>query len=1297
MVLSNTVLRIPMINMVQEEENAGGVFYTFEYPEGATEEERDLASDKAFQEAYEAQKKTRSQPVNSETTTEERNPSALENVIDATKAPASALKNVVFKGTETVERGVRKGLNVLGADIDESMIDIIDKKINDYTNLGFFRNNDKGDLVWTGSLEDVNNPDKSVTILPTEYTGTGKFVEGISRFLIPMGGIKKGLDVVGKGFNYSKWVAAGMMGEQLVFNPFEDRISNLIQEYPTLENPVTEYLQADPNDTEAEARFKMAVEALGIEALTFGAVGIVKAASKYSRGLKIDPEEETALVQWADSLIDPKKMKVGIKELETAVDSAVKNEMTLRNTYDAVSETSKAKQILSPETIQDIKKQVRLDAEDDLHPALKKTAKKTYNYGVHRTHDQSVKIADKLIAKYFVDSPSVRGVLKGIENEIPVKDFDKWVTSTGRLLQLTSKNFKSAMELRDLTRNAEIKELDEVNLNNNLTSWERLEALKNIHNKSAKAEQGFTKARNELMESIWAFRGASSTAGRSLNILQLFQNFDKVDPLDVEKTFNDLIKKAPSEQVRNSFIAKAIYHMEKGVGLTLRALDEIFISNVLSSFKTHMVNNLMNTVTAHYRPLERIVANGVRLPFSEQATKEFRASIKAYQGLYRYGLESTKISWDSYKMGRVFLDSNSTYENATQTTIGKDLRFGSEFTSKTLREIHQKYDLTPEGNLKTDDYENTPTRFIKEKSERTFGEFLADVSGTILRSQSTRALGAQDEFYKNLVFSSEVYGRAYADFYEEATEQGLKGKDRRGFAVAKAELEVRKAREEQLFSRLDTKAEIEEPSKFRAGALQEARKTTYTQTLGEGGQAFQNAVATIPFMRQIFPFIRTPLNLISESIQRSPFFHLASGRWRADWMAGGERRALAMVRAAQGYSVLVGLGIRLSTDENIQFEWNKELPVTGVGSKNPALARTEREIGGYINGSLIVNGTQYQITRFDPASTILEALGMITEMQKNGMAGDAENYFIGTMISLGSMLGNETYAKSIKQIMRAMEDTSGSGLEKFLIQRSADLAIPFSAQFRSINQGADPVVRDLRNSLDGIKATLPFLAKNVSPKYDALGRPRYKVQQWNPLEAIGLPDHVANMLMPISSGKVSEDPVAVAMVNHSVGSTLPSPFILNGAIDLKNPIFAESRTGVPLYKPMTINYGSKENPDTVVVQSPTAYDRLQQIIREDMNLYGELSELVREFNLDDFSDNIVITTPSGKKKQTVIQGSKKTEIQNIIRDVRQAAIGQLLDENPILSQERDMIESQLDSPNRQPSNLNKVLEQGAGN
>ena len=129
------------------------------------EEERDLAAEKAYQEAKIAQSKNRPEPVKEETTTEERNPTVLENVVDATKAPVSALKNVVFEGTETIERGVRSGLNAVGFNLDESMIDIIDKKIDDYTNLGFFRNNDKGDLVWTGSLEDVNDPEKTVRVI----------------------------------------------------------------------------------------------------------------------------------------------------------------------------------------------------------------------------------------------------------------------------------------------------------------------------------------------------------------------------------------------------------------------------------------------------------------------------------------------------------------------------------------------------------------------------------------------------------------------------------------------------------------------------------------------------------------------------------------------------------------------------------------------------------------------------------------------------------------------------------------------------------------------------------------------------------------------------------------------------------------------------------------------------------------------------------------------------------------------------------------------------------------------------
>ena len=58
-------------------------------------------------------------------------------------------------------------------------------------------------------------------------------------------------------------VRASLKGEaaaHLAFSPFEPRITNLIQMYPHLANPISEYLQADTKDSEDLARLKMTLE-----------------------------------------------------------------------------------------------------------------------------------------------------------------------------------------------------------------------------------------------------------------------------------------------------------------------------------------------------------------------------------------------------------------------------------------------------------------------------------------------------------------------------------------------------------------------------------------------------------------------------------------------------------------------------------------------------------------------------------------------------------------------------------------------------------------------------------------------------------------------------------------------------------------------------------------------------------------------------------------------------------------------------------------------------------------------------
>ncbi len=101
-----------------------------------------------------------------------------------------------------------------------------------------------------------------------DYFG-GSLARDVLGFSIPAAPISKlaaPLQAATLGQKLLKGAAVGSVAEQFAFSPYEERISNIIQDNPSLQNSITEFLQADPNDNEAEARLKMAVEgsAIGI-------------------------------------------------------------------------------------------------------------------------------------------------------------------------------------------------------------------------------------------------------------------------------------------------------------------------------------------------------------------------------------------------------------------------------------------------------------------------------------------------------------------------------------------------------------------------------------------------------------------------------------------------------------------------------------------------------------------------------------------------------------------------------------------------------------------------------------------------------------------------------------------------------------------------------------------------------------------------------------------------------------------------------------------------------------------------
>jgi len=126
---------------------------------------------------------------------------------------------------------------------------------------------------------------------------TGGIVRSFAQFFtgwLPMlravrvlNGGRKALSMTGQAAQIE---ISGAAAAALVFDPHEERLSNLIQRMPMLQNPVTEYLATEPGDTELDGRFKNALEGLGFGIFAEGMLRSLRAIkfNRADKGVKFD-------------------------------------------------------------------------------------------------------------------------------------------------------------------------------------------------------------------------------------------------------------------------------------------------------------------------------------------------------------------------------------------------------------------------------------------------------------------------------------------------------------------------------------------------------------------------------------------------------------------------------------------------------------------------------------------------------------------------------------------------------------------------------------------------------------------------------------------------------------------------------------------------------------------------------------------------------------------------------------------------------------------------------------------------
>jgi len=175
--------------------------------------------------------------------------------------------------------------------------------------------------------------------LPTTEKGesvTGGAVRGISQFLTGFAAASK---LIGGIKTTGQAVGAGMFADFAAFDGHEQRLSDLVQSVPELENPVTEFLASDAEDSQIVGRLKNVVEGLGGDAVFAGFLNGLRAVKEANR-LRAETGGETfaqaaeraaldtlgadlPALRGADTLTplvgDPTKPALEIRDIDTGV------------------------------------------------------------------------------------------------------------------------------------------------------------------------------------------------------------------------------------------------------------------------------------------------------------------------------------------------------------------------------------------------------------------------------------------------------------------------------------------------------------------------------------------------------------------------------------------------------------------------------------------------------------------------------------------------------------------------------------------------------------------------------------------------------------------------------------------------------------------------------------------------------------------------------------------------------------------------------------------------------------------
>lgn len=842
---------------------------------------------------------------------------------------------------------------------------------------------------------------------------SGGLVRGISQFLTGFatgGKLLKGVKPVTKVGKVAKTMIQGAFADAAAFDAHEQRMSDLIEKFPVLSNPVTRYLQADPTDTEAEGRFKNAIEGMGLGGLTdtfFYAIRGIRGA----RQLKLQKEMATQEKEVIDHLADVPETAAPetLKTVET--EDIVKIYDTDAPVFEIGSKKAGDERALNINTD-------RLNTTDDVKGLIEDVGKKfapDINEARRQviTFEEQSKLADELGMTVDDLLNRRRGEAFNAEQAIAAR---RILVSSGENLIKLAKTAQTGADLDVL-----------------------------------KFRQAM--AKHKAIQS--QVSGMTAEAGRALGSFNIVAKGAKEQERMIQEVLNtgggikdskklaQMVSELEEGKQLNTFVDQA------AKATTKEMLYEAWINGLLSNPATHTVNVLSNSITSFWAVGERKVASMIGAGLDNPNIPSGEASAQLF-GLIQGAKDGFRLAWQSLKTGEP-----------------------SDILTKVE---HQDYRAITGENLSL---------------SGPLGRFADFIGGTV--RMPGRFLTASDEFFKSVGYRAELQAQAF----RQGVNEGLQGKE-----LAKRVSEI-----------IDNP-----PENLHLSAVDASRYSTFTKELGASGQALQDFVGKTPGAKLIVPFIRTPVNIMKFTGERTPIAPLSKAV-REEIKAGGARRDMALAKIATGSMIMA-----VAADMTLTGQ------ITGGGPKNPQM-RQLLMATGWQPYSIKIDDKYYSYSRLDPIGATIGTAADISEIM--GQIDDQEALDLATasVVAVGQNVTSKTYLKGVAEFFDVMSSVSADPEDrnkraKRWIERFAGSVIPSGVA--GLERQMSPELSATNGILEKLKSRIPGYADDLPPRRNIFGEPIV-------LEGGIGPD----IMSPIYVSTDKKDPIADEIVEQQTLLRMP--------------------------------------------------------------------------------------------------------------------------------------------------------------